>query len=88
MALTKATKRWTAEEDQLFSALLDLYCRDFQAISEQMNKSYNQVRSHYYNLEKKHQMQKLRTKYVESQTDDSNKDKKDAYQFIVFDSVK
>ncbi|CAL6102291.1 SANT/Myb_domain [Hexamita inflata] len=43
MALTKATKRWTAEEDQLFSALLDLYCRDFQAISEQMNKSYNQV---------------------------------------------
>ncbi|CAL6050441.1 SANT/Myb_domain [Hexamita inflata] len=77
-------QRWTAEEDQLFYKLLKLYNNDFQVISEQLNKSYNQVRSHYYNIEKK--LSKLNE--TEQSSVQSNSDQnKQFYNFIVFDFV-
>ncbi|CAL6046111.1 SANT/Myb_domain [Hexamita inflata] len=77
-------QRWTAEEDKLFYKLLKLYNNDFQAISEQLNKSYNQVRSHYYNIEKK--LSKLNE--AEQSSVQSNSDQnKQFYNLIVFDFV-
>ncbi|CAL6088898.1 SANT/Myb_domain [Hexamita inflata] len=77
-------QRWTAEEDKLFYKLLKLYNNDFQVISEQLNKSYNQVRSHYYNIEKK--LSKLNQ--AEQSSLQSNYDQnKLVYNLIVFDFV-
>ncbi|CAL6046161.1 SANT/Myb_domain [Hexamita inflata] len=84
---SRINKRWTAEEDILFQTLIDLYCRDFQVISEQMNKSYNQVRSHYYNQEKKHSMQKAEANHIIS-NEYTDKKQETPYKFIVFDFVK
>ncbi|CAL6102315.1 SANT/Myb_domain [Hexamita inflata] len=43
-------QRWTETEDIEFRKLLNRYQNDFMLIAERMNKSYNQVRSHYYNV--------------------------------------
>ncbi|CAL6050489.1 SANT/Myb_domain [Hexamita inflata] len=77
--------RWTAEEDYLFYKLLRLYNNDFQVISEQLNKSYNQVRSHYYNIEKKlsKQNESIRNLIFQSSSDQNQQ----PYNLIVFDFV-
>ncbi|CAL6023592.1 Myb-like_DNA-binding domain-containing protein [Hexamita inflata] len=42
--------KWSEEEQQLFDQLLLQYKRNFKMIAQQIpNRSYNQVRSHYYN---------------------------------------
>ncbi|CAL6102335.1 SANT/Myb_domain [Hexamita inflata] len=46
-------KRWYDAENEEFARLLHIFKKDFNAISERMNKTYTQVRSHYYNLEQK-----------------------------------
>ncbi|CAL6102289.1 SANT/Myb_domain [Hexamita inflata] len=44
---------WTESENALFFKLLSAYGKDFQQIAECMNKSYTQVRSHFYNIQVK-----------------------------------
>ncbi|CAL6050443.1 SANT/Myb_domain [Hexamita inflata] len=44
---------WTESENALFFKLLSVYGKDFQQIAECMNKSYTQVRSHFYNIQVK-----------------------------------
>ncbi|CAL6050415.1 SANT/Myb_domain [Hexamita inflata] len=46
-------RRWTEEENDEFLHLIHVYYKDFQYIANEMNKTYNQVRSHYYNLNSK-----------------------------------
>ncbi|CAL6050491.1 SANT/Myb_domain [Hexamita inflata] len=89
---SRTNKRWTAEEDALFQTLLYLYYRDFQVISEQMNKSYNQVRSHYYNKVKKHSV--VQKAYINAETnhivgnEHTTQKQENIYQLIVFDCIK
>ncbi|CAL6088912.1 SANT/Myb_domain [Hexamita inflata] len=40
--------RWSEEENSEFLHLIHVYQKDFQYIANEMNKTYNQVRSHYY----------------------------------------
>ncbi|CAL6037698.1 SANT/Myb_domain [Hexamita inflata] len=58
--------KWSKEEDQVFKQALKEFGKDFQAISDQLkDRSYRQVRSHYYNslsLHKKQKCQEL-TRY-------------------------
>ncbi|CAL6088870.1 SANT/Myb_domain [Hexamita inflata] len=77
--------RWTAEEDYLFFKLLKLYNNDFQVISEQLNKSYNQVRSHNYNIEKK--LSKLNESNLKLIFQPSVDQNQQFYNLIVFDFV-
>ncbi|CAL6102295.1 Conserved_hypothetical protein [Hexamita inflata] len=44
---------WTESENALFFELLSVYGKDFPQIAECMNKSYTQVRSHFYNIQVK-----------------------------------
>ncbi|CAL6046055.1 SANT/Myb_domain [Hexamita inflata] len=46
-------QRWTEAENHEFRRLFNRYPRDFILIAERMGKSYNQVRSHYYNIQKR-----------------------------------
>ncbi|CAL6102329.1 SANT/Myb_domain [Hexamita inflata] len=46
-------RRWTEEENDEFLHLIHVYYKDFQYIANEMNKTYNQVRSHYYNINSK-----------------------------------
>ncbi|CAL6094819.1 SANT/Myb_domain [Hexamita inflata] len=49
--MSKQVRNWSEEECALFSDLLVQFGKDFRAISEYLqNRSYNQVRSRYYNL--------------------------------------
>ncbi|CAL6116606.1 SANT/Myb_domain [Hexamita inflata] len=77
------TKRWSEQENNLFFRLLQLYQKDFQYIAQQMDKTYTQVRSHYYNLEIKSSKstQKLE-KCLEY-----GLDRMDRLHFIVFDGI-
>ncbi|CAL6088897.1 SANT/Myb_domain [Hexamita inflata] len=44
---------WSEYENSQFFKLLSAYGKDFQQIAECMNKSYTQVRSHFYNIKVK-----------------------------------
>ncbi|CAL6050397.1 SANT/Myb_domain [Hexamita inflata] len=46
-------KRWSESENKQFLFLLSVYQKDFEYIAQQMNKTYNQVRSHFYNIQSK-----------------------------------
>ncbi|CAL6097640.1 SANT/Myb_domain [Hexamita inflata] len=55
---TRQTTRWTAEEETLFETLVDKYDRDFKKIQRAFaNRTYNQIRSHFYNGVYKQQYQ-------------------------------
>ncbi|CAL5984991.1 SANT/Myb_domain [Hexamita inflata] len=48
--------RWTVEEDERLMSLLKQYSNNFREIAKYFSeRSYNQVRSHYYNLLNKHE---------------------------------
>ncbi|CAL6102317.1 SANT/Myb_domain [Hexamita inflata] len=51
-------QRWTDAENHEFRRLFSRYPRDFMLIAERMDKSYSQVRSHYYNIEKRERVMK------------------------------
>ncbi|CAL6083897.1 SANT/Myb_domain [Hexamita inflata] len=49
----KKTQLWTEEDCKQFIILSKKYHNDFQQIADEMNRSYSQIRSHYYNLKRK-----------------------------------
>ncbi|CAL6101775.1 SANT/Myb_domain [Hexamita inflata] len=44
---------WTEEDLQQFLDLFEKYDTDFRQIAAEMNRTYSQIRSHYYNLLRK-----------------------------------
>ncbi|CAL6046103.1 SANT/Myb_domain [Hexamita inflata] len=85
--------RWTEAENKEFSKLLKRYQKDFTLIAEKMDKSYSQVRSHYYNIQKKERDLKTSLNLAEFKKnydiDQSIQRQSDQpiYQFIVFERV-
>ncbi|CAL6046043.1 SANT/Myb_domain [Hexamita inflata] len=69
-------RRWSEEENDDFLRLIHIYQKDFQYIANEMNKTYNQVRSHYYNINSKTE----RTK--------QNKSPVNELHLIVFEKLK
>ncbi|CAL6046031.1 SANT/Myb_domain [Hexamita inflata] len=74
-------KRWSDAENEEFVRLLHIFQKDFNAISERMNKTYTQIRSHYYNLK---QREKKTTRIPRKNS--SNISSRDSLHLIVFDS--
>ncbi|CAL6116608.1 SANT/Myb_domain [Hexamita inflata] len=46
-------RRWSETEKEQFIHLIHVYQKDFQYIAQRMDKTYTQVRSHYYNVNQK-----------------------------------
>ncbi|CAL6088905.1 SANT/Myb_domain [Hexamita inflata] len=76
---------WSEYENAQFFKLLNAYGKDFQQIAECMNKSYTQVRSHFYNIQVK-QSKTLKEEPQEYRSLQKNQHLK--FHFIVFDYVK
>ncbi|CAL6046269.1 SANT/Myb_domain [Hexamita inflata] len=72
---------WTEQENEQFFDLLKAYGKDFQQIAEYMNKSYIQVKSHYYNIQAKKSKDKHKESIIQANTQFS-------FCFIVFDYIK
>ncbi|CAL5971517.1 SANT/Myb_domain [Hexamita inflata] len=49
----KQMQSWTNEDIDQFVDLVKQYHKDFRQIALEMNRTYNQVRSQYYNLHRK-----------------------------------
>ncbi|CAL6015031.1 SANT/Myb_domain [Hexamita inflata] len=72
--------KWTLEEKRIFRNALKQFGKDFETISDLLqNRSYRQVRSHYYNTQSSQKQQ-------DSQKQQNNY-KKESYQFICYDTV-
>ncbi|CAL5978106.1 SANT/Myb_domain [Hexamita inflata] len=57
--------KWSEEEDQVFKQALKEFGKDFQAISDQLkDRSYRQVRSHYYNYKKQKCQEQTRYRLI------------------------
>ncbi|CAL5992453.1 SANT/Myb_domain [Hexamita inflata] len=67
---------WTEEENKQYLKLLHMYGKDFYQISLSMDKSYSQVRSHFYNIQNKSDRLK-----------NTKPSKAKDIQFIVYDSI-
>ncbi|CAL6046027.1 SANT/Myb_domain [Hexamita inflata] len=77
------TKRWSEQENSQFFRLLQLYQKDFQYIAQQMDKTYTQVRSHYYNME----IKSSRSTQKQEKSPGSSLYRMDRLHFIVFDEI-
>ncbi|CAL6046093.1 SANT/Myb_domain [Hexamita inflata] len=74
---------WSEYENNKFFKLISVYGKDFQQIAECMNKSYTQVRSHFYNIQVK-ESKAAKEELEEYRSLQNNQHLK----FIVFDYVK
>ncbi|CAL6046203.1 SANT/Myb_domain [Hexamita inflata] len=70
----KIVQVWTSEEMEQFKDLIDKYQNDFRQIAQEMNRTYNQIRSQYYNLQRKpaRRVQKPEAKQAPSPQPNSN----------------
>ncbi|CAL6082460.1 SANT/Myb_domain [Hexamita inflata] len=70
----KIVQVWTSEEMEVFKDLIDEYQNDFRQIAQEMNRTYNQIRSQYYNLQRKpaRRVQKTEAKQAPSPQPNSN----------------
>ncbi|CAL5978068.1 SANT/Myb_domain [Hexamita inflata] len=66
--------KWTEQEERIFEKALKEFGKDFQAISDLLkDRSYRQVRIHYYNSKQQHKKQQYQDK--------------EQYQLICYDTV-
>ncbi|CAL6046241.1 SANT/Myb_domain [Hexamita inflata] len=49
----KSGQLWTENEVEQYQDLIEKYSTDFRQIAIEMNRTYSQIRSHYYNLQRK-----------------------------------
>ncbi|CAL6046249.1 SANT/Myb_domain [Hexamita inflata] len=56
----KNRQLWTENEVEQFRDLFEKYNTDFRQIAKEMNRTYNQIRSHYYNLQRKPNVRALK----------------------------
>ncbi|CAL6023858.1 SANT/Myb_domain [Hexamita inflata] len=54
---SRTTQYWTDYEEQLFQTLFKQYQRKFKKYVPYFNRTYDQIRSHYYNMLKKQKRQ-------------------------------
>ncbi|CAL6101815.1 SANT/Myb_domain [Hexamita inflata] len=53
---------WTENEVEQYQDLFKKFSTDFRQIAIEMNRTYNQIRSHYYNLQRKSNVQAQKIK--------------------------
>ncbi|CAL6083895.1 SANT/Myb_domain [Hexamita inflata] len=75
----KQTQLWSEEECKRFVALSKQYFNDFYQIAAEMNRSYSQIRSHYYNIVRQ---TKLKGDKKEKQSKRAHKQ-----SYIIFDDL-
>ncbi|CAL6012737.1 SANT/Myb_domain [Hexamita inflata] len=82
----KYNQAWSEEDCQQFIVLMKQYHNDFKQIATEMNRTYSQIRSHYYNLlrkpktEQKEKEQKTKPKKIKPQ--------QQLQQYIIFDDFR
>ncbi|CAL6009565.1 SANT/Myb_domain [Hexamita inflata] len=92
----KKTQLWSEAESKLFLDLMKKYHNDFVQIAEELNRTYSQVRSHYYNLFRKPKSTSL-NKQTKQKPQESGKNKQkqkvkkknksEHYSYIIFDEL-
>ncbi|CAL6082489.1 SANT/Myb_domain [Hexamita inflata] len=65
----KSGQLWTENEVEQYQDLIEKYSTDFRQIAIEMNRTYNQIRSHYYNLQRK---PNVRAQIVNDRVPDQN----------------
>ncbi|CAL6082495.1 SANT/Myb_domain [Hexamita inflata] len=58
----KSGQLWTENEVEQYQDLIEKYSTDFRQIAIEMNRTYSQIRSHYYNLQRKHNVKAQKVK--------------------------
>ncbi|CAL6046251.1 SANT/Myb_domain [Hexamita inflata] len=56
----KSGQLWTENEVEQYQDLIEKYITDFRQIAIEMNRTYSQIRSHYYNLQRKPNVRALK----------------------------
>ncbi|CAL6101817.1 SANT/Myb_domain [Hexamita inflata] len=65
----KSGQLWTENEVEQYQDLIEKYSTDFRQIAMEMNRTYSQIRSHYYNLQRK---PNVRAKKINGKLPDQN----------------
>ncbi|CAL6040829.1 Conserved_hypothetical protein [Hexamita inflata] len=72
--------KWTEEESQKFLKLYQTYGKDFKLITEQFpTRTYNQIRSFYYNVKKKTQNKQKQSTQSKIKSQSSQNSKKQSH---------
>ncbi|CAL6082459.1 SANT/Myb_domain [Hexamita inflata] len=66
---------WSEEEMNVFRDLIKKYHNDFRQIADEMNRSYSQIRSQYYNLHRKPTVRPKKQDKKQNKSLTSNDDK-------------
>ncbi|CAL6033682.1 SANT/Myb_domain [Hexamita inflata] len=77
----KITQLWSEEECKQFAILIKKYFNDFHQIACEMNRTYTQIRSHYYNILRKQNIEEKENK------DNLKPNMVKKLSFIIFDNL-
>ncbi|CAL6102299.1 SANT/Myb_domain [Hexamita inflata] len=80
----KTGQVWTEEDNIVFKDLIQKYHKDFRQVASEMNRTYTQVRSHYYNIQCKNSIQESNKKQTFKDCQNSQQTQNGS-QYIVFD---
>ncbi|CAL6033878.1 SANT/Myb_domain [Hexamita inflata] len=84
----KKTQLWTEADSKLFLELSKKYHNDFHQVAEEMHRTYSQVRSHHYNLQRKSSKSESEPKEKQKQKAQKQSEKeKEHFSFIIFDDM-
>ncbi|CAL5979577.1 SANT/Myb_domain [Hexamita inflata] len=88
--IMKKTQLWTEADSKLFLELSKKYHNDFHQIAEEMHRTYSQVRSHHYNLQRKpskSESEKPKPKDKKKVSKKNSRQGKQHYSYIIFDDI-
>ncbi|CAL5979584.1 SANT/Myb_domain [Hexamita inflata] len=85
----KKTQLWTEADSKLFLELSKKYHNDFHQIAEEMHRTYSQVRSHHYNLQRKpSKSESEKPNNIKKQKAQKQSEKeKEQFSYIIFDDI-
>ncbi|CAL5979567.1 SANT/Myb_domain [Hexamita inflata] len=84
----KKTQLWTEADSKLFLELSKKYHNDFHQIAEEMHRTYSQVRSHHYNLQRKpSKSESEKPKDKKKVSKKNSRQGKQHYSYIIFDDI-
>ncbi|CAL5977430.1 SANT/Myb_domain [Hexamita inflata] len=81
----KKTQLWSEEDCKQFVELTKKYFEDFYQIAIEMNRSYSQIRSHFYNLYRKPHVKQEAVRDKQQQKKQKKVLMKNSY--IIFDDI-
>ncbi|CAL6046109.1 SANT/Myb_domain [Hexamita inflata] len=81
----KTGQVWTEEENIVFKDLIQKYHKDFRQVASEMNRTYTQVRSHYYNIQSKNSTPESNNKKMFKDSQNNSQQTQNSSQYIVFD---